>query len=77
MTWGTTESFLDYFGLESLDDLPGVQELKATGLLDARPAIAAYGALAGGEGDDARSAADGDQAPDREGSADVVASDLQ
>jgi segregation and condensation protein B len=70
MMWGTTDSFLDHFGLESLDDLPGVQELKATGLLDARPAIAAFGALAGGEGDDAQPAADGDQAPDRQGAAD-------
>ena len=39
MTWGTTDVFLDHFGLESLDDLPGIEELKATGLLDARPAI--------------------------------------
>ena len=39
MTWGTTDLFLDHFGLESLDDLPGIDELKATGLLDARPAI--------------------------------------
>jgi segregation and condensation protein B len=38
-TWVTTEGFLDHFGLESLRDLPGVDELKATGLLDKRPAI--------------------------------------
>lgn len=38
-TWITTEGFLDHFGLESLRDLPGVDELKATGLLDKRPAI--------------------------------------
>ncbi len=43
-TWGTTESFLDHFGLESLDALPGVAELKAAGLLDTRPAITALGA---------------------------------
>lgn len=41
VTWGTTEEFLDHFGLESLDDLPGLADLKAAGLLDARPAIAA------------------------------------
>ena len=29
-------SFLDHFGLESLKDLPGLDELKAAGLLDAR-----------------------------------------
>jgi len=44
VTWGTTEAFLDHFGLESLDALPGLAELKAAGLLDPRPAIAALGA---------------------------------
>ncbi len=38
-TWVTTEGFLDHFGLGGLNDLPGVDELKATGLLDKRPAI--------------------------------------
>lgn len=37
VTFVTTEGFLDHFGLESVRDLPGVQELKAAGLLDARP----------------------------------------
>lgn len=46
LTWGTTAAFLDHFGLESLSDLPGLEELKAAGLLDSRPAIAAYGARA-------------------------------
>jgi segregation and condensation protein B len=44
VTWGTTEAFLDHFGLDSLEALPGVAELKAAGLLDTRPAIAALGA---------------------------------
>jgi segregation and condensation protein B len=39
VTWGTTDAFLDQFGLESLGDLPGIDELKAAGLLDPRPAI--------------------------------------
>ncbi len=43
VTWGTSEAFLDHFGLESLDSLPGVAELKAAGLLDTRPAITALG----------------------------------
>ena len=43
VTWGTTESFLDQFGLNSLADLPGVDELKASGLLDTRPASAIVG----------------------------------
>jgi len=42
MTWGTTDAFLDHFGLESIRDLPGMEELKATGMLDSRPAINAY-----------------------------------
>jgi len=42
MTWGTTYDFLDQFGLEKIDDLPGIEELKTAGLLDARPAINAY-----------------------------------
>jgi segregation and condensation protein B len=33
-TWVTTQGFLEHFGLESLDDLPGVDELKASGLLE-------------------------------------------
>ncbi|MEE8502519.1 MAG: SMC-Scp complex subunit ScpB [Kiloniellales bacterium] len=44
VTWGTTDDFLDHFGLEDLDNLPGVSELKAAGLLDTRPAIAALDA---------------------------------
>lgn len=50
LTWGTSAAFLDQFGLDSLADLPGVEELKAAGLLDARPAIAAYGARARDDG---------------------------
>ena len=36
VTWGTTDFFLEHFGLGSLDDLPGQEELKAAGLLDPR-----------------------------------------
>ena len=43
VTWGTSEAFLNHFGLESLEVLPGVAELKAAGLLDTRPAITALG----------------------------------
>ncbi|MBF0323668.1 SMC-Scp complex subunit ScpB [Magnetospirillum moscoviense] len=43
LLWGTSDGFLDQFGLESLDDLPSLKELKAAGLLDARPAADAYG----------------------------------
>jgi segregation and condensation protein B len=33
VTYGTTEAFLDHFGLETLADLPGLEELKGAGLL--------------------------------------------
>ena len=39
LTWVTTTEFLDHFGLEALTDLPGLDDLKASGLLDRRPAI--------------------------------------
>ena len=35
VTYGTTDSFLSHFGLNELTDLPGLQELKGAGLLDA------------------------------------------
>jgi segregation and condensation protein B len=44
VTWVTTRAFLDHFALESVDALPGVDELKAAGLLDVRSAIATLGA---------------------------------
>lgn len=34
VTYGTTEAFLNHFGLNELTDLPGLQELKAAGLLE-------------------------------------------
>ncbi len=43
VTWGTTDAFLSHFGLQSIADLPGLDELKATGLLDTRPAAAIVG----------------------------------
>lgn len=46
VTWVTTNQFLDHFGLESLDALPGVEELRAAGLLDSRSAIATLGVKA-------------------------------
>lgn len=35
VTYGVTEAFLRHFGLNEITDLPGLQELKAAGLLDA------------------------------------------
>lgn len=36
VTFGTTENFLAHFNLEQITDLPGREDLKAAGLLDAR-----------------------------------------
>ena len=36
LTFGTSESFLSQFSLEALGDLPGLEELKGTGMLDTR-----------------------------------------
>jgi segregation and condensation protein B len=36
VTYGTTDMFLSHFGLDALDSLPGVEELKGSGLLDGR-----------------------------------------
>ena len=42
-TFVSTEQFLSHFGLERLDDLPGIAELRAAGLLDARPVSLSLG----------------------------------
>lgn len=34
VTYGTSDEFLVHFGLESVEDLPGLEELKAAGLLE-------------------------------------------
>ena len=36
LTFGTTEEFLSQFNLEAVGDLPGLDELQGTGLLDSR-----------------------------------------
>lgn len=48
--YATTPEFLDHFGLTSRRDLPGIAELRATGLLD--PIGDAYDALVGEVGGD-------------------------
>ncbi|HXI86680.1 MAG TPA: SMC-Scp complex subunit ScpB [Parvularculaceae bacterium] len=60
--YGTTQSFLEHFGLESVSDLPGLADLKAAGLLDARlpPGFAVPNPV---DGDDAEAEEDeGDEA---------------
>lgn len=36
VTYGTTEEFLSHFGLDAVDDLPGLEELKGAGFLEGR-----------------------------------------
>lgn len=36
VTYGTSDAFLSHFGLDALGDLPGLDELKGSGLLDGR-----------------------------------------
>jgi segregation and condensation protein B len=36
ITYGTTEAFLSHFGLDAIADLPGLEELRGSGLLDGR-----------------------------------------
>ena len=62
VTFITTEAFLDHFGLQSVRDLPGVQELKAAGLLDAQPQSGLAVRFAEADDDDDDDATDEDQA---------------
>ena len=39
LQWGTTDGFLDHFGIAHLQDLPGLEELKAAGLLEKRQSL--------------------------------------
>lgn len=52
VTFIVTEAFLDHFGLESARDLPGLKELRAAGLLESRPSIAADGLVDETDDDD-------------------------
>ena len=38
-TYVVTEEFLDHFGLSGLDALPGMDEMRSAGLLDARSSL--------------------------------------
>ena len=45
--WVTTELFMEHFGIEKMSDLPNKDELKASGFLDKRSAIATITDIAG------------------------------
>ena len=44
--WATSELFIEHFGLKNISDLPNKDELKASGFLDKRSAIATISDLA-------------------------------
>ena len=46
LTWGTTEGFLDHFGLDDITALPGLDDLKEAGLLRSAQSISDRGGLA-------------------------------
>lgn len=54
LTWVTTPQFLAHFGLDSLKELPGVDELRQAGLLEIGPAV--LGEVPASAGDDAQEA---------------------
>jgi segregation and condensation protein B len=73
-TWVTTPEFLVHFGLDGLADLPGMDELKAAGLLDARPAAALADFT--GEAASAEPADDGEDV-DGDDDADIQIDDIE
>lgn len=76
VTWMTTSAFLDEFGISLLTDLPGLQELKASGLLDTRPAIENIGgADLFANGDSAL--AEGEDKPESTGEFDQETDEIQ
>jgi segregation and condensation protein B len=60
LTFATTQEFLTHFGLASRRDLPGIDDLKAAGLLD--PVDTALERLGIGDDDEAELETDGEEA---------------
>lgn len=81
VTWATTDEFLQHFGLESCEALPGIEELRAAGLLDQRASVSTLGvqSLPGGGApaeDDEDGSEDGlDLAAETDASEDAPADD--
>ena len=77
----TTPEFLVHFGLDGLADLPGIDELKAAGLLDPRPAASLTDMVADSAPAEPPDEADddgGDEAgDDRAEDAEALARDLE
>jgi segregation and condensation protein B len=54
LLWVTTTGFLVHFGLDSLNELPALDELRAAGLLDLSPIALSETAAASSAGDPSR-----------------------
>ena len=65
LTWGTSPAFLDHFGLSDISDLPGMEELKAAGLLRKGQILGAL--MDHNSGDDGRDDYNSDDADDLDG----------
>ena len=63
--YGTSATFLEHFGMTSIKDLPGIEELKATGLLNREPPPSLM-PIAGGVSDDPDHAPEDAEAPEED-----------
>lgn len=66
VTFGTTDAFLEHYGLAALSDLPGITEMKAAGLLEMNlpPGFSVPDPLGLRVGEDEDPLEDGDEAPE-------------
>ena len=66
VTFGTTDAFLEHYGLATLSDLPGLTEMKAAGLLEMNlpPGFSVPDPLGLRPGEDEDPLEDGDEAPE-------------
>ena len=66
VTFGTTDAFLEHYGLATLSDLPGITEMKAAGLLEMNlpPGFSVPDPLGLRPGEDEDPLEDGDEAPE-------------
>lgn len=58
--YATSDSFLEHFGLESMGDLPGLDELKAAGMLQREPPIPTAAETSAAAGEDGEEDGDDD-----------------
>ena len=66
VTFGTTDAFLEHYGLATLGDLPGIAEMRAAGLLalDLPPGFTVPDPMGLRAGEDEDPLEDGDEAPE-------------